>query len=335
MKNRLFPAILTLVILLVQAVLQTGIQSVMQTGLRIMPAAHAQNVLQDLAGDNELRAGEDELRVVAWNIEHLAEANGEGCVPRTDEDYRKLREFANSMDADVVALQEVESVNAMARVFPAENWTFVISERPPSEPYTCRGNGNPSTQQKVGFAIRKGVGYERKDDFRELGLGLEGLRYGVVIQLTDFPEPMHVMAVHLKSGCFVDDYAASDRRACETFEQQAPLLDRWVEENFEQNQGFIVLGDFNHRISNTENRLWKLLTDMDEQPVMVMNSMSSLKGCHPRYPEPIDHILFGAGAERYYQPGSEMVHYFGDSPETMTEEQMLSDHCPISIGFRF
>ena len=57
------------------------------------------------------------LRIVAWNIEHLAEHEGEGCG-RNASDYDALREFAATMNADVVALQEVENIAAIARVFP-------------------------------------------------------------------------------------------------------------------------------------------------------------------------------------------------------------------------
>jgi endonuclease/exonuclease/phosphatase family metal-dependent hydrolase len=276
-----------------------------------------------------------DLKIAAWNIEHLAESNGEGCRPRYDEDYIELREYAKNLDADIIALQEVESAKAVARIFPEEDWNTIISQRPPSEPYECYENGNPSTQQKVAIVVRKGIGFEREDDFRELALGMEGLRYGVVIQLTETPVPIDILAVHLKSGCFVEDYSASDSEDCETFEKQAPILDQWVESRLQQNRAFIVLGDFNHRISNQENKFWRELTEMDQRLVFIKNSMENLAGCHPRYPEPIDHILFDQNSEVFYEKNSENVHYFGNNASTMTEEEMLSDHCPVSVEFNF
>jgi len=277
----------------------------------------------------------EELRLVSWNIEHLAEKNDQGCVPRTDKDYEKLRDFAETLDADIVALQEVESKKAVARVFPEDAWNIIISDRPASSSYTCRGNGHESTQQKVAIAIRKGIAFEELESFKALALGRSGLRYGVVIRLTGTPEPIEVMAVHLKSGCFVEDYSTSDRSACETFERQAPILDTWMESKIEQKQGFIVLGDFNHRIANPDNRFWKELIEMDDQPVSIKNSMENLEGCHPRYPEPIDHILIDPAISKYYKEGSEAVHYFGMTVETIREENMLSDHCPISVVLEF
>jgi hypothetical protein len=47
-----------------------------------------------------------------WSYLHLAENVGEGCVPRQESDYKELRNFARTLDADVFALQEVESLKA-------------------------------------------------------------------------------------------------------------------------------------------------------------------------------------------------------------------------------
>ncbi|XWN38153.1 MAG: HAD family acid phosphatase [Balneola sp.] len=274
-------------------------------------------------------------RFVAWNIEHLAENNEEGCVARSDQDYEKLRNFAATMDADIVALQEVESVNAVARVFPENEWEIVLSDRPSSGSYECRGSGRPSTQQRVAFAVKKGIEFEKIDSFKELALNNPGLRYGLVIRLTGTPEPIEVMNVHMKSGCFVNDYSTSDRDACETFEQQVPVLDKWVESKVKEKKAFVILGDFNHRITTPENRFWKDLEDMDGNKISIKSSMEGIRGCHPRYPDPIDHILAGPNSLKYYSPASENVFYFGKTPETMTEDDMLSDHCPISVDLNF
>jgi len=271
------------------------------------------------------------LRFVSWNMEHLAENNGEGCVPRNDSDYFKLRDFATNLEADIVALQEVESAQAVARVFPEDDWNIIVSDRPASLSYECYGNGKKSTQQRVAIAIRKGVKYVEAGTFKVLALDRVGLRYGLMVKLIHRKDTLEVMSIHLKSGCFVDDYSQSDRSACETFEKQVPLLDDWVEQRVKNKRPFILLGDFNHRIANPENKLWQDLTDMEGQVVVLSNSMQNLQSCHPRYPEPIDHILLGAGAENYYVPGSEAVYYFSETPDAMNEEEMLSDHCPIGV----
>jgi len=284
---------------------------------------------------NFQHSNQKDLALVAWNVEHLAENNDEGCLPRNNQDYSRLRDFAKSLKADIVALQEVESVKAVNRVFPKNDWNIVMSNRSPSESYRCQENGNQSTQQRVAMAIRKGFEFTNIGDYEQLGLDIESLRYGVVIRLTATPEPIDIMAVHLKSGCFVDNYSVSDREACEIFEKQAPLLDHWVESKVNEGRAFVVLGDFNHRISNSDNKLWSELTTMEKRSVPILNSMKNLPGCHPRYPEPIDHILLGPNTSQFYKKGSEAVHYYAHPDSSMTESDMLSDHCPVSVELNF
>lgn len=81
--------------------------------------------------------------------------------------------------------------------------------------------------------------------------------------------------------------------------------------------------------------MWQRLTEMNDQPVVINNSMANLPGCHPRYPEPIDHILFGGNMRTFYDHESERVHYFGDDIDGMTEDKMLSDHYAVSVEFEF
>nr|WP_269783545.1 HAD family acid phosphatase [Marinibactrum halimedae] len=280
----------------------------------------------------------EKIRVATWNIEHLAEKNGQGCRARDDADYQQLQTFAATLKADVVALQEVESKKAVERVFPKKEWDVIISPRPDTEPYDCREAGQKSTTQRVALAIRKGVGYDYDpdDNFEEITVGNKGLRYGVVVKLTDTIPATELMAVHLKSGCFVSDYTDSDREACTLFSQQVPLVDEWMESHFEDGTPFVMLGDFNHRLAGTENRAWREFSQMDlenNQTVSspIINAMAGVSGCHPRYPEPIDHILLGSSAAYGYLPGSTKVHAFpGKKGQPMTVEDMLSDHCPIT-----
>ena len=117
-----------------------------------------------------------EVRVASWNIEHLAEHNEAGCVPRSTLDYEQLRDFSQLLNADIIALQEVENTAAVERIFPKSAWNIVLSDRPNSTTYRCRGNDQKSTPQKVAVVLRKGIKYQNKGSFEELGLEMEGLR---------------------------------------------------------------------------------------------------------------------------------------------------------------
>ena len=56
-----------------------------------------------------------ELRIAAWNLEHLDDTRGEGCVGRSGADYTALARRIEELDVRVVALQEVENTEAAPR----------------------------------------------------------------------------------------------------------------------------------------------------------------------------------------------------------------------------
>jgi hypothetical protein len=66
------------------------------------------------------------IKLAAWNIEHLAEADGSGCRPRTEADYAAVRAYVAELDADVIAFQEVESKAAAERGFDLATYTVVV-----------------------------------------------------------------------------------------------------------------------------------------------------------------------------------------------------------------
>ncbi|MCU0257174.1 MAG: endonuclease/exonuclease/phosphatase family protein [Vicinamibacterales bacterium] len=114
------------------------------------------------------------LRIATWNAEWLIEP-GEydalmaDCLPEgrrarggdralycnlgterrwSDEDLGRLAAFAATVDADVVALQEVDGAAAARRLFPSHEFCF-----------TSRRH-----VQNTGFAVRRGVAHRCNDD---------------------------------------------------------------------------------------------------------------------------------------------------------------------------
>src|SRR5688572_19397204 len=125
------------------------------------------------------------IKVATWNLEHLAAENGVGCRPRTDADYTELRRHVDALGAHVIALQEVEDEAAARRVFPADRWSIVMSQRPRStRSDPCReGSAQRIRTQDVGFAVRRGLRFRRNPDLHTLGLGDPDLRWGVDVTL--------------------------------------------------------------------------------------------------------------------------------------------------------
>lgn len=267
------------------------------------------------------------LRVATWNVEHLAYPIELGCRPRTQKELVALKAYAKGLEADVVALQEVASSDAIHLLFPEDEWQVVMSQRPDSESYECRGNGFMSTQQKVAFAIRKPLMVASIDQVTDFGLNSRGLRYGLAVSVKKGRETIELLNLHLKSGCFVDDYQQSDSSSCQTFAKQVPILDSWIEQREKNQSPYVVLGDFNHRLSAPYNRVTRTIETNENASVSTLDiATRELIGCHPRYPAPIDHIMVGA-LPSTLKIQNVHVHRFND----MNEDAMLSDHCAVSL----
>ena len=70
-----------------------------------------------------------ELRIASWNLEHLNDTDGAGCVPRESADYDAMARQVAVLGADIVAFQEVENEAAARRVFPPAGWHVAMSSR--------------------------------------------------------------------------------------------------------------------------------------------------------------------------------------------------------------
>lgn len=266
------------------------------------------------------------LRVATWNLEHLAESNGVGCRPRQDADYAELRRHADALNADVVALQEVESSAAAERVFDPAKYDVVMSGRPQSRRGgSCYGApGQSIRHQGVGFAIRKGVRWVRNPDLSDLALNNPDLRWGVDITVTG-SRPIRLLAVHLKSGCNSGRSVAD--ADCPVLFGQLPVLERWIDARAHAREPYAILGDWNRRLAAKGDQFFGTL-DRPKGSYTDLNLAESGRAatCKARYREFIDHIVTGPQVTARIVPGSFAEYTYG-SPEA----RHPSDHCPVSV----
>jgi endonuclease/exonuclease/phosphatase family metal-dependent hydrolase len=291
------------------------------------------------------------LRIATWNLQWLlapesAAALLRDCVPeqaspgprrryipcnaaeaadRSLQDYEALARYARRLDADVVALQEVDGEAAARRLFPRHRFCF-----------TGRVN-----VQNTGFAIRPGIPFRCEPDLVELQL--EGsLRRGAQVTIhPGGPGELRLLAVHLKSGCNnrpLDD----PREQCQALARQVPILERWIDEQAAAGRRFAVLGDFNRRLQqergparNAEGatrNLWAEIDDADPPEADLTDAAegSPFVNCTPlqRFDSYIDHILLSKSLAERRVPGPlGRVTY---EPAEATRRQ-LSDHCPVFV----
>jgi endonuclease/exonuclease/phosphatase family metal-dependent hydrolase len=266
------------------------------------------------------------LKIASWNLEHLAEDGSTGCRPRNDADYAVLKAYADRLDADVVAFEEVQSVEAAARVFDPAQYDIVIESRSGgATPSPCRGlPGRFLNRQAVGFAIRKSVSYQRLADVTALQLGDPNLRSGVdIVVRRQGAAPLRLLAVHLKSGCA----SGTSGEACTTLQRQVPLVEAWIDARAAEGLRFAVLGDFNRRLAKAGDPIW---ADWDDgapaNADLALAEGDQAPRCDPRFKDFIDHVVLDRRAAADLV-GFEELTYDGGG-------ERPSDHCPSAVRLR-
>lgn len=260
-------------------------------------------------------ADAQELKITTWNISWLTtKPTGHPDLPRrlqtrSEADFRRLQAYAAQLDADIVALQEVDGRLAAARVFDATRYDFH---------FTAQAN-----VQGVGFAIRRTLRWRANNDLVALALR-ERLRRGADITVETSAGPLRLLSIHLKEGCNRDPFGSA-RPDCVDMERQAEILAGWVRDRARANDAFVILGDFNRRLHPRDDLLARLVR---EAPLVHVNSGVS-NPCWGRDSAFVDHILLGGRARQWLAAGSLRVLVYRENDRQLQDR--ISDHCPLSV----
>lgn len=254
------------------------------------------------------------LRVATWNIAWLNHNDSEGEIPRNPADYGRLQEYARRLDADIVALQEVDGKEAALRVFDPAVYAFHFTS---DEGYL----------QRTGFAYKRGLRVLPQPDLFELAIA--GTRRAADIEVDVDGRRLRLLSVHLKSGCW-DDPLETDTLACNILRKQLAVLEEWVDCRAQKAVAFAVLGDFNRRFT-PKDAFWAELDDSDPPNAnLVSVTEGHTSQCwEGEYPLYVDHIVLDKHAASWLLPASfqQLLYDPVDTPHKAT----LSDHCPLAI----
>jgi endonuclease/exonuclease/phosphatase family metal-dependent hydrolase len=257
-----------------------------------------------------------DFKLATWNLDWLT--LGAADLPsdvhvRGDADFARLRGFADRLDADVVAFQEVDGA-AAARVFDPSRYSLVtIGE---------------DVVQRVGLAVRTGIIVQRHADVTALDVAPRAthrLRDGLDATLV-FPgkAALRVLVVHLKTGCQRDRLAQSRRPQCAVLARQIPVVADWIRARAAEGGAFAVMGDFNREM------------DAPEEMSLAFMRAAPLARVTEGQSDPcwgggsfIDTMFLGGAAIGWEVPGSLRVMRYGNAD--VRDKDRLSDHCPVSV----
>ncbi len=132
-----------------------------------------------------------DLRIATWNLDWLTtRQTGDRELPtdvtmRSDEDFTRLAQYAKELDADLIAIQEVDGFSAATKVFAKDQYSIHMTR--------------DHVLQRVGIVVRRGLHYDINPDV--IALSPNHLRSGADITLHLGNHYLGVLAVHLKRGC--------------------------------------------------------------------------------------------------------------------------------------
>lgn len=286
-------------------------------------AALALSLLTGCAG----KAQQRDVHLTTWNMGWLTDRadqiNGPNPEPRraiyqrTAADYAGLHAYAGTLNADIIAVQEVDGTDALAKVFDPAQYQLLLTDE--------------DDFQRPGLAVRKGLRMTRHPDLAELDV-LAGqqrsLRRGLDVTVHLPAGDLRVLVVHLKSGCFDDSRKGE---ACEQLAQQIPILGAWIDARQAGGGDFVILGDFNRRLGKAGDSVWRLL-DNGPTPLKLATAGTPSPCWGGEYPDLIDHVILGNGAYRRLQSTAPMVLVYTETDKAA--KARLSDHCPVSVTLR-
>jgi endonuclease/exonuclease/phosphatase family metal-dependent hydrolase len=260
-----------------------------------------------------------ELKFSTWNIGWATlrppSELPRDVIRRSESDWRLLRAYAQRLDADVVALQEVDGPEIAARIFDPRSYAFFFAEE--------------DDTQRTGFAVRRNLRVTRNGDL--LGLDLRpdarfSLRRGADITIEAGGNRIRLLSIHLKAGCMEGSMDRS--RECDDLTQQAMVLAGWIAQRRRENMPFLIMGDFNRRMRGPDD---EFLARLNAPLARATENQSSPCFAGSRGGRPfIDHILAGGAARGWMLPDTLRVMVYAERDA----RDRVSDHCPVSVGFR-
>jgi len=263
-----------------------------------------------------LAANGAEVKIATWNLNWLTTRHAgdpglpEDVTPRSDDEFAVLARYAADLNADVIALQEVDGFQAATKLFPRDRYSIHMTR--------------DRVIQRVGIVVRRGIKYDMNPDVT--ALSEHHLRSGADITLHLGGSVLRVLAVHLKTGCRNQKLDKTRDRACEELREQIPIVAGWIAQRQREGTPFAVLGDFNCWMDGSD----ALLAQLRAAAPLMRATEGHSSPCWGAE-NFIDHILAGGAAATWMQPQTLKVLTYRETDKAMKER--LSDHCPVSVRF--
>lgn len=270
-------------------------------------------------------AAAQEITIASWNMRWLTEETNEHNN-RREVEYRTLRQYAGKLNADVIALQEVENPTAAFQVF-GPSYTYYFSE-------------DPGSRLRTGVLVRETGQLRVTDSNRYFPLNATGtLPEGIDITITNGDKSLRILNVDLKEGCPRENLIAGADPDCQILSDQVDLLGTYVADRAKMSVPFMIVGDFGrHLAAELERDLPDdLMTRIGSRYPDYLGSLRLLNTDKPgcwggREERMVDHMILDPKTAAMLIPGT-FTELLYSERNFDTHSLRLSDHCPISARF--
>jgi endonuclease/exonuclease/phosphatase family metal-dependent hydrolase len=132
----------------------------------------------------------------------------------------------------------------------------------------------------------------------------------------------------LKSGCVEN---ASTSSACEALLAQVPVLEGWIDAAARGPRSFIVLGDFNRRFTQPNDRVWANLEDGEPANADLTTLTQDMPAsCRDHtFTEFIDHLVVDRPVLPWVDRTSFRQVTYRQADKAVWNQ--ISDHCPVLV----
>lgn len=276
------------------------------------------------------------IKIKATDRERLEETHPYRWECKSPAQIADLKAVAEKLNADVIAVQEVESPEALQQIWPKDQYDFYVNMQSP-------------WIQRTGFVVRRSSGLEigTLGDVPSLGEAFKRhARHGAELSVTISGMTLKLLSVHLKSGCFdqaLNSGYATERDktsgviTCDVLGRQAPALEAWLDNAIRSGASAMIVGDFNRRFDAAvehetapEVSLYAELSDGEPPAARLFRpteGYAALPECRAGGSKwLIDHALMTRELKTRYVAGS---------LSTFPVPMKGSDHCPVVFRMKF
>lgn len=257
----------------------------------------------------------NEITIGTFNIAWLGDGLDDK-EPRTKDDIRNINQVITAINADILALQEIENSKAIQNIVDTTKYNLFISSFP--------------KEQKTALIISKKIQVLNTYQLDAISLGNEDLRPGLVAYCKHNGYDFFVGSFHFKSTSRYDDTPFKKSRSFDIRKEQSLILVDEIKKLIldKKDEDVILLGDFNDNPSKNNSNITAL--ENDEFDFLTSDMMS----CKYSIWKSIDHIIVSKPIKNKVV-ASTLAMIDINTMFDENEAKKVSDHCPIIVKIDF